>query len=288
MYTTHELVIKKTDSGPTTKDIPATWASQPSGNLGSVFFGVQAQDGFEGMFGGLYSSSSFYSSLPAEILLPAPISAPIAIHQKPTVDLPAALLTDRARSDLFGFLDDAELAQVSVGKTPLNTSYYGLHSQTEEFESFLASSTASGLGSTSADTPTSAICPADNVKQEPTSSRKRTRKDAAPPTKHIKLAENGGERPFACGQCEKRFSRNSDLKRHVKLHTGERPHKCPVCSRAFARADALSRHTEKGETCKWAANVLARIVGQTLPLPHKTPSRLFNKVTSRSKILHKK
>ncbi|KAJ2075842.1 hypothetical protein IW146_000184 [Coemansia sp. RSA 922] len=184
-------------------DIPAAWASQPSGSLNDVFFGVQVQGGF---------------------------------------------------SDMFAFLDNAELA----------------------------------LGSTSANAPTTAISPAEDVKPEPTLSRKRTRKDAAPPTKRIKLAENGGERPFACGQCEKRFSRNSDLKRHVKLHTGERPHKCPVCSRAFARADALSRHTKKGETCKWAANVLARIVGQTLPLPHKTLSRLYSKATSRSKNLHKK
>ncbi|KAJ1916567.1 hypothetical protein LPJ71_001937 [Coemansia sp. S17] len=117
------------------------------------------------------------------------------------------------------------------------------------------------------------------------SSKKRTRKDAAPPAKRIKLAvkaegdavkakPDAQERPYVCGHCGQRFSRNNDMKRHANIHTGEQPHKCPVCSRAFARADALARHTENGTTCKQAASVLARIVGQTLPLPHKTPSRL--------------
>ncbi|KAJ2350665.1 hypothetical protein GGH92_002252, partial [Coemansia sp. RSA 2673] len=172
-----------------------------------------------------------------------------------------------------------------IRKTPLNTSDHGLHTQSKEFESFLASSTASGLGSTSADTPTSAVCPADDVKPEPTSSKKRTRKDAAPPAKRIKLAvkaegdavkakPDAQERPYVCGHCGQRFSRNNDMKRHANIHTGKQPHKCPICSRAFARADALARHTENGTTCKQAASVLARIVGQTLPLPHKTPSRL--------------
>ncbi|KAJ2097106.1 hypothetical protein GGI16_004657, partial [Coemansia sp. S142-1] len=70
---------------------------------------------------------------------------------------------------MFAFLDDAELA----------------------------------LGSTSANVPTTAISPADDVKPEPTSSKKRAHKDTAPPT--------------------------------------ERPHKCPICSHAFARADAMAR-----------------------------------------------
>ncbi|KAJ2249930.1 hypothetical protein GGI13_004132 [Coemansia sp. RSA 455] len=109
------------------------------------------------MFSDLYSSSSFYSPLQAKILLAAPISTPIAIHQKPTVDLPAALLTDRACSDLFGFLDD--VSQVSGS-------------------------------SSSADASTSAASPTDDVKPEPTSSKKHVPKDTAPPFKRLKLAEN--------------------------------------------------------------------------------------------------
>ncbi|KAJ2243790.1 hypothetical protein GGI13_006473 [Coemansia sp. RSA 455] len=177
-----------------------------------------------------------------------------------------------------------------ISKTPLNTSDSALHSHSEELESFLASSTASGLGSTSADTPMSAASPADDVRPEPTSSKKRGHKDATVPSaKRRKLAEPvAQERPYVCGHCDQCFSRNNDMKRHVKIHTGERPHKCPVCLCAFARSDALARHTENGTTCKWTARVLARIVGQTFPLPHKTPSRLFNKGTSSSKHLHKK
>ncbi|KAJ1925089.1 hypothetical protein LPJ71_000296 [Coemansia sp. S17] len=178
-----------------------------------------------------------------------------------------------------------------IRKTPLNTSDHGLHTQSEEFESFLASSTASGLGSTSADTPTSAVCPADDVKPEPTSSKKRGRKDAAVPSakrrklpvkaegdavkaehdaqcsEHKLFSESSAivwhlpahtqERPYVCGYCGKRFSRNNDMKRHANIHTGERLYKCPICLHAFCRADGLARHTENGTTCKRAARALA-------------------------------
>ncbi|KAJ2341709.1 hypothetical protein GGH92_005694, partial [Coemansia sp. RSA 2673] len=213
---------------------PVVYASEASNSLDGVFFGIQAQGGFMGMFGDLYSSSSFYSPLQAKILLVAPISTPIAIHQKPTVDLPAALPTDRACSDLLWFLDDVVHAQASVGESHVSDS-----------------------DSTSANTSTPAASPADDVKPEPTLSRKRTRKDAAAQTtKRLKLAVEAAdeeataepdaqERPFACGKCKKRFSRNSDLKRHVKGHTGERPHKCPICLCAFARSDTMARQEGK-------------------------------------------
>ncbi|KAI9500179.1 hypothetical protein BX070DRAFT_177378, partial [Coemansia spiralis] len=49
-------------------------------------------------------------------------------------------------------------------------------------------------------------------------------------------------RPFKCETCEQSFSRNHDLKRHVKIHSGIKPHKCPKCGKSFGRSDALKRH----------------------------------------------
>ncbi|PVU96189.1 hypothetical protein BB561_001352 [Smittium simulii] len=50
-------------------------------------------------------------------------------------------------------------------------------------------------------------------------------------------------RPFKCKICNQSFSRNHDLKRHVKIHTGVKPYKCKKCNKRFGRSDALKRHS---------------------------------------------
>ena len=41
---------------------------------------------------------------------------------------------------------------------------------------------------------------------------------------------HSNNRPHACGDCGKAFSKRSHLKTHVMLHTGEKPFACEVCS----------------------------------------------------------
>ncbi|PVV03907.1 hypothetical protein BB560_001598 [Smittium megazygosporum] len=53
---------------------------------------------------------------------------------------------------------------------------------------------------------------------------------------------NSVSRPFKCPTCDQSFSRNHDLKRHVKIHTGVKPYKCKRCNKSFGRSDALKRH----------------------------------------------
>ncbi|KAI8812471.1 hypothetical protein BJ742DRAFT_655578, partial [Cladochytrium replicatum] len=54
------------------------------------------------------------------------------------------------------------------------------------------------------------------------------------------------ERIYPCTQpnCDKRFFRRQDLKRHLRTHAGAKPYGC-TCGVRFSRSDALHRHIVK-------------------------------------------
>ncbi|KAF9360806.1 hypothetical protein BGX26_007568 [Mortierella sp. AD094] len=60
-------------------------------------------------------------------------------------------------------------------------------------------------------------------------------------------------RPFVCSaaHCRKGFSRKHDLQRHeASVHKGERNYRCQTCNKPFSRQDGLRRHlTVKGSNC---------------------------------------
>lgn len=58
------------------------------------------------------------------------------------------------------------------------------------------------------------------------------------------LRSHADERPYKCDWpgCEKSFARSHDCKRHQNLHLNIKPHTCEQCGKTFARLDALNRH----------------------------------------------
>lgn len=66
---------------------------------------------------------------------------------------------------------------------------------------------------------------------------------------HIKECHEP-EKPFICVQCNKKFGRRSDLKKHSICHTGIRPFVCPVCNKSFSRNTNLTKHLKIHEGLK--------------------------------------
>ena len=52
-----------------------------------------------------------------------------------------------------------------------------------------------------------------------------------------------GQKNHKCDLCNKAFSENRDLKKHIKcVHEGLKNHKCDICDKAFSEPWKLKRH----------------------------------------------
>lgn len=48
--------------------------------------------------------------------------------------------------------------------------------------------------------------------------------------------------PHRCMYCSKRFTKPSQLQRHLRIHTGERPYQCNLCKKTFSQKGSLQLH----------------------------------------------
>jgi uncharacterized Zn-finger protein len=101
--------------------------------------------------------------------------------------------------------------------------------------------------------------PAPQTHHLPAPQREGTQNPPAPQTHHLPAPQREGtshhisapqkptvslrgEKHYLCPECGKTYTREYDLRVHLRTHTGERPYQCDECGKTFVRKQGLRQH----------------------------------------------
>ena len=78
---------------------------------------------------------------------------------------------------------------------------------------------------------------------------------------------HSGEKPFACIECNMKFSQQGNLTRHMMIHTGEKPFACNKCSKSFRSKIVLSNHVRTHQEVSLGENTTLDCATKSVACP---------------------
>jgi len=97
-------------------------------------------------------------------------------------------------------------------------------------------------------------------------SQQLTTENIAPENEELRSPLQEAQKRYQCEQCDERFVRKAQLKRHKYTHTEDRIYKCTECDKGFAKDITLKQHMKKHDLTNRQCPVCDKICDQAASL----------------------